>query len=148
MADLSEFLAEKGALDVLFKLAEKPMGFNELKASIHISPNTLLMRIKEATNLGLIEETLVRTEKRSLIKYKLTNTGKKAIDGLGNVKKKYLEVKAELDRIKNSKNEKEKELEEILSSKVRSSVSISNIKGGRDIDIDVNSKSLSKQRKS
>ncbi len=147
MTDLNRFLAERGALDILFRLAEKPLGFNELKDSINISPNTLLTRIKEATALGLIEETLVRTERRSLIKYKLTNTGKKTIDELGSIKKKYLELKAELDKIKNSENEKERELEEILSSKIRSNVSISNVKGGRDVRIDVNSESSTKQDK-
>jgi DNA-binding HxlR family transcriptional regulator len=147
MDGLESFLAERGALDVLFRLAERPLGFNELKASIHISPNTLLARIKEATKFGLVEETLVRTEKRSLIKYKLTREGRKTIDGLGNIKKKYLEIKAELDKIKSSENEKEKELEEVLSSKIKSNVSISNVKGGRDVHIDVNSESSTKQNK-
>ena len=147
MVELEGFLAERGALDVLFKLSEKSMGFNELKTSIRVSPNTLLARIKEATKLELIEETLIRTERRSLIKYKLTKEGKKTIDGLGNIKKKYLEIKTELDKIKSSENEKERELKEVLSSKIRSNVSIHNVKGGRDVHIDVNSESSAKQEK-
>ena len=147
MATPEKFLKERGALDLLFQLSKNPKGFNELKTGINISPNTLLARIKDATSLGLIEEALVRTNKRSLIKYKLTEKGKKTINELDNIKKKYTEIKNELDNIKKLKDEKEKELGDILSSKIRNNVFISHVKGERDVNIDINSESSTKQDK-
>lgn len=121
-----KILAEKGILDILFKLSDKPLGFNELKVSINISPNTLLVRIKELTKAGLVEEMLIRTERRSLIKYALTKEGKKTIEGLGNVKDKYLGIKAQLDKLKEEKSRKEKEINELMSSSQGTNVSTAN----------------------
>lgn len=139
METLAKFLTQKGALDLLFQLEAKPKGFNELKLDMHGSPNTLLARIKEATKLGLIEESLVRTNHRSLIKYTLTKEGRKELNSFGPIKGRYEKLKELLKEQENKKSNTEREINELLSSitKTRVNTSISNNKISKSKNVNI-----------
>ncbi len=147
MDNAKNFLSERGALDLLFSLSNDPLGFNELKERINISPNTLLTRIKEAAKLGLVEETLVRTERRSLIKYTITKDGKKELESLKSIKDRYEKLNKLLKEQDEKKNNIQKEITELLSSinkTNRTDITISGnkITKSKNVNITVNKNNL------
>ena len=125
MVSVEEFIAEKGSLDLLFRLSTKEQSFTDLKISIKMSPNTVLARLRDATKLGLVEEKLFKTAGRALIKYILTAEGKKTVTSLGSVKRDYEKLKKELDELKDSEKEKEAKITQLLSSSKATSTKIS-----------------------
>lgn len=136
MKDVTEFLKEKGALDLIFQLSKSSLGFNELKKVISGSPNTLLLRLKESARLGLIEETLVKTGKRPLIKYRLTKEGKIVVGELSGIEKKYSEIKKQINEAEETKKKKEKELRQILPGPKK--IVVKNIRAEKDVNIRLN----------
>jgi DNA-binding HxlR family transcriptional regulator len=125
MVSVEEFIAEKGSLDLLFRLSTKEQSFTDLKISIKMSPNTVLARLRDATKLGLVEEKLFKTAGRALIKYILTAEGRKTVTSLGSVKRDYEKLKKELDELKDSEKEKEAKITQLLSSSKATSTKIS-----------------------
>ena len=144
------FIFEKSGAMILILLSDKDLSFNELKAAIKASPNTVLARLREAMRIGIVEEKLVKTGKRALIKYTLTAEGKKLVSDLKDFKGHFITINKELDEIKEKERKKETEINELLSSLQRSSgVIISgsklsskgdmNIKSGLDNDEQIKS---------
>lgn len=143
--DIGKFLLERGGLDLLFLLSNSPLGFNELKGKIRISPNTLLIRIKNATKLGLVAETLVKTNRRSLIKYTLTKDGQKELNSLKNIKRKYEKLKELLNEQEEKKRDTETEIKELLSSinktkKPNINISSNKISRSKNVNINIENK--------
>ena len=136
-----KWLFERGGALLLIRLSEKDMSFNELKTAMKLSPNTVLSRLREATRIGIVEEKLVKTEKRSLIKYTLTKEGRAFFDDLRDFKKHFIIVNEELDKIKEEEKKKEAQLNEVLSSlqKSSSNINIENSKLAAKGDINVKS---------
>lgn len=127
---LSDFLGLKGAFDILFKLGEKERSFNELEKILNLSPNTVLARIREARNLGLVEEKLFGGNGRSKIKYVLTKKGKDVLGVSDSLKEDYLALRGKIDKLEEERKEKEMEIKELLSS-LQSSQAIIRISGSR-----------------
>lgn len=130
MADISAFLEAKGSLDILFKLAEKEKSFNELEEALGLSPNTVLLRLREAQSLELIKEELFKDSGRSKIKYTLTDTGKELLNSLKTVKEDYLNLRKDVGKLEEEKRQKETEIRELLSS-VQGSTAIVSIKDSK-----------------
>lgn len=106
----------KGLLDVLMALEKNEKSFTELK-SLDLSPNTLLARLREAQEKGLVMQELVPVgDKRPRIKYKLTNDGKDTLKMYSSVREKYTELKMELQQLQEEVRKKEKELKYLLLS--------------------------------
>lgn len=156
--EAKKLLFERGGALLIIRLSEKDMSFNELKAAMKLSPNTILSRLRESTRIGLAEERLIKTGKRALIRYTLTKEGRTFFSELKDFKKHFIIVSDELDEIKNKEKEKETQMNELLSSLQRSSSSINvshsklsakgdiNIKSGTDSnsEIETNKKHKSK----
>jgi len=106
----------KGLFDVLLALEKGEKSFTELK-KIGLSPNTLLARLREAQEKGLIVQKLVPIKgKRPRIKYELTKEGKETLKMYESVRERYLELKMELQRLQQEVRKKEKEMKYLLSS--------------------------------
>ena len=146
------FIFEKSGAMVLILLSDKDLSFNELKAAIKASPNTVLARLREAMQIGIAEEKLVRTGRRALIKYTLTREGREFVNNLNDFKKHFTAVNEELNKIKEEEQKKETEIAEILSS-MRQSANLVSINGkntitvGRDVIINSGDSNTNKERK-
>jgi DNA-binding HxlR family transcriptional regulator len=106
----------KGLLDVLMALEKNEKSFTELK-SLDLSPNTLLARLREAQEKGLIVQELAPVKgKRPRIKYKLTKEGRDTLQKYASVREKYTELKMELQQLQEEVRKKEKELKYLLLS--------------------------------
>lgn len=116
-----KFVFERSSAMILILLSEKDLSFNELKNSIKASPNTVLARLREAMQIGIVEEKLVKTGKRALIKYTLTKEGGDFVKNLKDFKGHFITVNKELDEIKEKEKKKEIEINELLSSLQKSS---------------------------
>ncbi len=150
MTDISAFLEAKGSLDILFTLAEKEKSFNELEEALGLSPNTVLLRLREAQSLELIREELFKDSGRSKIKYTLTDTGKELLNSLKTVKEDYLNLRKDVGKLEEEKRQKETEIRELLSSVQKSISNVmvigSRIEAGRDITIGTETRSASKNK--
>mgnify|MGYP001083721838 CR=1 FL=1 len=99
MDSVEKKVEEKGFFDILLMLDEGAKTFIELK-SLGLSPNTILHRLREAQEMGLVQEQLVPQKgKRSQIAYILTAQGKDLVMKYLPVKTKYLSLKEELDNL-------------------------------------------------
>jgi len=111
-----EIESPKGLLDVLMALEKNEKSFTELKP-LGLSPNTLLARLREAQEKGLIIQELVPVKgKRPRIKYKLTREGEDTLKMYASVREKYTELKMELQQLQEEVRKKEKELKYLLLS--------------------------------
>ncbi len=111
--DESEFLKRKGSIEILCELESGEKGFNELR-KLDISPSTLSSRLKEALDLGLVDQKLCR-EERAKIKYYLTEKGKKVMRMVESIKKDYFRLKEEARRLEEEARRKREEIEKLLS---------------------------------
>ncbi|RLI77961.1 hypothetical protein DRP04_10645 [Archaeoglobales archaeon] len=110
--DESEFLKRKGSIEILCELESGEKGFTELK-NLDISPSTLSARLKEAMDLGLVDQKLCR-EERAKIKYYLTEKGREVMKMVESIKKDYFRLKEEAKRLEEEAKKKRQEIEEIL----------------------------------
>ncbi len=108
-----EFLRRKGSIEILCELEEGGKSFNEFE--LDISPNTLSSRLKEALDLGLIEQRICR-EDRTRVKYYLTDIGKELLKAIKPIKDNYFKLKEDIKRLEEEIRGKKKELEELISS--------------------------------
>ena len=108
-----EFLRRKGSIEVLCELEEGGKSFNEFR--LDISPNTLSSRLKEALDLGLIEQRICR-EERTKVKYYLTDKGKELLKAIKSIKDNYFRLKEDVKRLEEEIKRKKKELEKLVSS--------------------------------
>ncbi len=143
--DLDEFLKKKGAADLMFEISEGPKTFNELVDLIRLGPNTVLSRLREAQNLNLVEEKLVRKENgRPSISYVITSNGKKAIQPLDSIRVNYIKLKKELNELKKQEREKEDKITQLLSknssAESRTSISRNNIYKSKNVNIKIENK--------
>ena len=150
--ELSDFLGSKGAFDILFELGKKERSFNELEKMLNLSPNTVLARIREAQDLGLVEEKLFGGNGRSKIKYVLTKRGRDVLEAANSFKKDYLRLREKIDELEEERKEKEREIKELLSS-LQSSQAVIRIsgstvlkKGKGDLIIKAETKNESRQK--
>jgi len=127
---LSDFLGLKGAFDILFELGKKEGSFNELENMLNLSPNTVLARIREARDLGLVEERLFGGNGRSKIKYVLTKRGRDVLGASNSLRGTYLKLRGRIDELEEERKEKEKEIKKLLSS-LQSSQAIIRISGSK-----------------
>jgi len=111
--DESEFLKRKGSIEILCELENGERGFNELK-NLDISPSTLSSRLKEAMNLGLVDQKLCR-EERAKIKYYLTEKGREIIESVGSIKKDYFKLKEEVRKLEEELRKKKEKMKKLLS---------------------------------
>ena len=143
--DQDEFLKKKGAADLMFEISEGPKTFNELVDLIRLGPNTVLSRLREAQNLNLVEEKLVRKENgRPSISYVITSNGKKAIQPLDSIRVNYIKLKKELNELKKQEREKEDKITQLLSknssAESRTSISGNKIIKSKNIKLSINNK--------
>ena len=109
-------VSEKAFVDILFALDDGAKSFNDLK-KLGFSPSTVLSRLREAQEKSLIEEKLIpQKNKRSQIKYVLTNNGEKVLDTYLPVKNEYLILKKELIELEREIKTKERNMKYLLSS--------------------------------
>ncbi|WXG43073.1 MAG: winged helix-turn-helix transcriptional regulator [Promethearchaeati archaeon SRVP18_Atabeyarchaeia-1] len=105
---------QKGMVDLLAMLGDGAKSFSELK-KLNLSPSTLLKRIREAQQRGMVKEKLdPRGRKKPTIKYELTDQGKKTLKQFESIIDRYQELKLELDDLVRKQREKEKEIEYLL----------------------------------
>jgi len=116
MARMKGKTAPKGLLDVLMMLEEGEKSFTELKA-LDLSPNTVLARLREAQERGLVNQKLFpRKGRKPKIKYVLTREGKEVLKMYESIRERYTELKAELQNLQEEVRKKEKEMKYLLSS--------------------------------
>ena len=108
-----DFLRRKGSIEILCELEKNGKSFNEF--NLDISPNTLSSRLKEALELGLVEQRVCR-EERSKIKYYLTDKGKELLKTIKSIKDDYFRLKNDVKKLEEELKRKKKELEELVSS--------------------------------
>jgi len=123
-----EFMRKKGSIEILCELEDGGKSFNEFK--LDISPNTLSSRLKEALDLGLIEQRICR-EGRTKVKYYLTDRGKELLKAIKSIKDNYFRLKEDVKRLEeeiNKKKEeikrKKEELEKLVSSLKRCDINV------------------------
>lgn len=71
-AKISEFLEKKGSVHLLEMIGTDGGSWNEIVEEIPISQSTLTQRLGEAEELGLINQSLDRTDSNTKKKYTLT----------------------------------------------------------------------------
>ena len=114
-------IASKGLLDILMALEGGEKSFTELKA-LKFSPNTILLRLREAQKMDLVDQRLFEIEgRRPRIKYALTKEGKEMLQIYQSIRGRYKELNAELQSLKKEVKKKEKEMKYLLSSNSRES---------------------------
>lgn len=108
--------APKGLLDVLMMLETGEKSFTELKA-LDLSPNTVLSRLREVQEKGLVDQKLFpRKGRKSRIKYVLTKDGEEVLKTYASIREKYTELRVELQNLQEEVRKKEKEMKYLLSS--------------------------------
>jgi len=70
-------LHKKFLIDIIIALKNEPLAFNEIQDRLKIYSDTLSRRIKELEELGVIEASITKEEKRKRVRYKLTAKGNK-----------------------------------------------------------------------
>ncbi|KXA90499.1 hypothetical protein AKJ57_04090 [candidate division MSBL1 archaeon SCGC-AAA259A05] len=110
--DISEYLRKKGSLKILMELSQEPKSFKHLQDTLSHSPNTILERLREAQDLGLVEETVEGRGRERRIKYICTNTGLGVLNQSTSLQK-YKDLEEEVRKLKEKMKEKEKQMEDI-----------------------------------
>lgn len=111
---------KKAFVDILLMLEGDAKSFSELKA-LGFSPNTILLRLRNAQKQGLIKEELFsQGGKKSRIKYTLTNEGRDVLENLLPIKSKYLDMKKEIDDLETEIRTKEQNIKYLLTSILKS----------------------------
>jgi DNA-binding HxlR family transcriptional regulator len=111
-----DFIVRKGGIDIIFMLSNGLKSFDEFKP-LKLSPNTILLRLREAQSLGIIEQKLLGGMKgRPKIKYALTGRGGKVLEASKDIKNRYLELNEEVNRLKMEIRKKESEIQTLLFS--------------------------------
>lgn len=109
-------IAEKGFLDILLMLESGEKSFSELK-TIGFSPNTILLRLREAQRVGLVKEVLFcEKDKKPKIKYTLTQLGRDILTTYLPVKDKYLNLKDDIVRLEKEAKSKQMAIKLLLAS--------------------------------
>jgi len=104
-------------LRILLTLREGKKSFNDLKNILDMSPNTILMRIREAQTEGLVEDGLVRRKgKKPKISYYLTEEGEKVLETYNAILPRYNSLRKELEKLQKEVREKEKKVRYLLAS--------------------------------
>jgi len=115
--DEKEFIRRTGAIEILCELSEGERSFGDLK-SLGISSGTLSKRLKEAIKLGLVKQE-IKHEKEALkpkVVYRLTEEGKELLKSIEHVRREYLKVREEIERLKGEIRKKEKMLKGLLKT--------------------------------
>ncbi|AEB12147.1 winged helix-turn-helix transcriptional regulator [Marinithermus hydrothermalis] len=92
MADVTKFklvlkaVAHEAGWDILNAVAEGPTRFTQLEQATRVSPRTLSERLKELTELGLIERTAY-PEVPPRVEYTLTPLGQRVLEALKHLAK-------------------------------------------------------------
>ena len=108
--------ARKGLLDVLMMLEAGEKSFSDLKA-LGLSPNTVLLRIREAQERGLVDQRLFpRKGRKPRIKYVLTKEGEEVLKMYESIRERYTELRTELQSLQEEARKKQKEMRYLLSS--------------------------------
>jgi len=106
----------KGMIEILVYLKDEARSFNDLR-NLHLSPSTILARLREAQAQGLVEQTLCLSKgrkTRAKIKYDLTSEGKAMLKSYESIIDRYIELRKELDELESKLREKEKEMKYLL----------------------------------
>ena len=104
----------KGMIDILIYLRDEAKSFNDLK-KLNLSPNTILARLREAQEKGLVKQRLCPCKgKKARIKYDLTGEGKLMLKNYESIIDRYLELSKELDELERKLRDKEKEMKYLL----------------------------------
>jgi len=110
------FVAKRGSVEVLLELDEGTRSFNQLKR-LNLSPNTVLNRLREAQELGLVKPLLLSSEKRIRIRYGLSEDGKTLVSKFHVAASRYLRLQK---RISELSEEKKRAFKRIAVQLVRS----------------------------
>jgi len=104
----------RGMVDILVMLKDEAKSFNDLR-KLRLSPNTILARIREAQEQGLVQQKLhPRKGRKPRIKYELTQEGRNALKEYSLVIDDYIELRKEFDDLEKKAREKEKEMKYLL----------------------------------
>jgi len=79
-------VSREAGWEILRAVAEGPTRFTHLERSTRVSPRTLSERLKELTELGLIER-VAYPEVPPRVEYTLTETGRVVIEVLGELER-------------------------------------------------------------
>jgi len=93
-------ISRKGAIDILIELKDGHKTFTNLK-ELRLSPNTIVRRLREMQEAGLVEPILTSSGKarRMRIEYRLTKEGEQAIKNMEKVLMEYKKLKKRLDQV-------------------------------------------------
>lgn len=104
----------KGMIEIPMDLRDGAKSFNDLRR-LKLSPNTILARLREAQEQGLVKQKLYPCKgKKAKIKYDLTDEGKLMLTSYESIIDRYIELRKELDELENKLREKEKEMKYLL----------------------------------
>ena len=116
MADIESRTAPKGLLDLLVMLEDGPKTFSQLKV-LNLSPSTILSRLREAQEMGLVDQKLYpKKGKRSEIRYLLSKDGVEMLKMYGSIRDRYTQLRMELQSLQEEIRTKEKEMKFLLST--------------------------------
>lgn len=105
----------KGFLEILLLLKEDKRTFTELKKAANVSPSTVLKRLRESQEKGLIKQDLSsRGGRRAQIKYHLTKEGESLLTEYESIIDRYIELNTELDKLEKAVRDTEKEIKYLL----------------------------------
>lgn len=109
-AEIGEYFKKKGGLDLLAELSEGIKSFNDLEDALPLSPNTVLSRLREAQDLGLVGARAEGGRGKPRILYELTKTGEEALEPFQPILETYLERREELEQLEERAKEKTEEI--------------------------------------
>ena len=105
----------RGLFEVLLILRDGRRTFLELKRIAHMSPSTVLKRLRESQENGWVKQDLTAEKaRRPKIKYSLTAEGRDLLDDYKSIIDKYVELKTELDELEKALRDKEKQIKYLL----------------------------------
>ena len=111
----------RGMLDVLMALKDEAKSFNDLR-TLRLSPNTILARIREAQEQGLVHQKLhPRTGRKPRIRYELTKQGRDMLKQYSLIIDDYVKLKQEFDELEKRAQEKEKDMRYLLLHGIKES---------------------------
>jgi len=117
-AEIGEYFKKKGGLDLLAELSEGIKSFNDLEDALPLSPNTVLSRLREAQDLGLVGARAEGGRGKPRILYELTKTGEEALEPFQPILETYLERREELEQLEERAKEKTEEINVIKNSTI------------------------------
>ena len=104
MSTKYSFIEKRGSVEVLAALRKGAKSFSELK-NLNMSPNTVLARLREAQNLGLTKVVPVSSDRRTRIKYGLSEEGKALVLKFDSAVTEYIKLQEQLKELSQKKRE-------------------------------------------